>query len=283
MGIFTWTGSIDGDYSDANNWSPAGGPPGTGDSAIVDDASTQDMDSGFAQAAQLLDLLWLLPGSTISIGSSGNELNIGASRVLHQGSGSLWFTSANTGTDTDLIIIDSSNTSNAATIDAAASSGVTEVQVVSGNVTLTGSVLALTTLAIGESGTNGNNAVVTLSASAGTTTTVVMSAGFLTASSTITTGIMAGRARWTQSAAAITNLRQEGGRCADILAGIYDASQDHRAITITTLRVHPGAVAYAPRDRCTVTNNRSLPGSKFIDDTVSPEAAEQNQPVGGPQ
>lgn len=112
MAITRWEGSVDGGFTDNANWS---------NNASVDDgesiipaSATVPIDTDLDASGVKVDLFLTEKGCPIDIGTSGTGISIAADKVVHRGTGTLYYTAAQSASEvTDLIVLDSDNGTNA--------------------------------------------------------------------------------------------------------------------------------------------------------------------------
>ena len=268
MAIITVWQSADGDWDNNASWS-GGVPPANGDTVIfpannsVSVTSNQD-----GQGAVDLAALLIQPGYVGNIGSSGTHLIISADRIVHEGSGTLFYTDG-AGT-TDNVIVNAVGNAAAATFSG---TSLTRIVVLGGKVTLDGSIAAVANLEVSYVNAMQSDAEVIIENGAGTITTLLMSGGIVSSSAVITTAYVSGGILiQVSTGGAITTLYCLGGTVryntvstlgeAQVLAGALDcrATKPSGAstLTISLLRVHAGAKAFIPTDLVTVTAGGSL-------------------------
>lgn len=104
-----WTGAVDGDVSDTNNYS--NGVPVSTDTLIIDGQTTQNMDENMsALSAVDLALLFNGPDSLIDLGTLSAPFTVAADKIVHQGFGTFYYKTLPAATaTTDEIIINSPN------------------------------------------------------------------------------------------------------------------------------------------------------------------------------
>src|SRR5690606_13657187 len=73
---YSWTPAVGGNFLDDANWSPAGGPPGAGDTAIFDSAATGTITLGANHTVNVLSFRNDSGSLTLDLG--GNTLNLAA-------------------------------------------------------------------------------------------------------------------------------------------------------------------------------------------------------------
>jgi len=246
-----WTGgAADGDLNTAGNWSPAA--PVSNESALfLSDYTgvagpTVDMAS---LTAVDLDLLFVGPGYTQTIGGSGSEFDISADRVHYQGaSGKLWYKDG-AGT-TDLIICDST-AADPVNHDCLAVTGATNtmLSVLRGKCTITGGTVTRAT--IGARNVGSTEAHLVVNSGVTISTSIYQYGGFVTCSVNPALAIVTA-GTWTQNTAAITTLEVWGGRVNLNFAGTYTTVRHYGGIidltqaggikTFTNYYKYPGAV-----------------------------------------
>ncbi len=261
-----WTGAVDGDWEKAGNWAGAlAGPPNTDtteDTLVflrtAINAPTTNLDR-VARGDDAGDglrpkLIYIEPGAPYDIGASGAPLKLKAIKVVHKGDGTLFYESAAGTEQTDEIIINSPNRTNAAQIDDNATAPITRIAVTSGKVTLAAGMLAIAkfdmsfvnnpaTDAIVVIGTQAATAIAQLTMVGGTLTSdmectnVTMSGG----TATITQGdvtdliMVGGSYIYKVSGGTVTNLHALGG-LADMLAS------EATPKTIVNLHTYPNGI-----------------------------------------
>lgn len=119
MAVKIWV-STDGDWSNANSWSPAAVPVHNTDSAYFP-AGSQSVTSGLAQSTVNLLGIETDADYTGDIGASGGPLQITSDIIYHRGSGTLYHEDLKDGMtnneSTDVIVINSTgNSTNAAVL-----------------------------------------------------------------------------------------------------------------------------------------------------------------------
>lgn len=261
---YTWTGASSTDFSVAANWTTNGvvaaSTPCDNDDVIID-AGTAGITAGLNQSSCDFDTLVIGPNFDYSVGNSTtDELRFAADLVVVAGGGDgHWLKAESPGWDEFIIKEVGPNGTDDIYLDG---STCTTLNIKKGTVDIeTG--LAITTLVIDP--TNGTSANVTVTSEA-TITTLFHRTGTLThAAGTITTYYM-DAGTYTATAGTTTNLVQRGGTTtwkttntvADVkvFAGTFDASQDIRPKTITSLQSHTGATVNLDNSvgNITVTN-----------------------------
>ncbi len=247
-----------GDWGDNANWS--GSEPVSTDTAIID-AGSVTVNAGLGNTAVDLALLWISPGYTGNIGSSGGRLEIAADLIVHLGSGELWLKCADNsaGLSVDRMVICTANPSTVVNVSGDAGA-LDHVQVLRGTVTM--SERPNTLLEVGYKTSKGSDANVTVAAGAGVTADVIQNGGTLTTNDEITTMNFFG-GRWTHATATDTltevNLLAPGN-C------VFNANA-----TITTCRVGNGATLDLMQSQHvkTITTLWEMPGGRVLMDKDS--------------
>lgn len=269
MALDVWK-SADGNWGVGASWA-SGFVPVNNDVVIFPANNTVSVTSGLDQDGVGLDAIIIQPGYVGDLGLSGTHLQISAARVLHEGSGRLYFTDTDD-PGSDLII----NSPNGAVISGA---DVGKVIVFRGNVTLDSSLSAIDALMVTYLASQASDAVVTIQDSAGTITAVLMNGGTVDNGAQITTLTMQS-GTFTQRASTdkVVNIYQTGGSTKykdntppaglwKILGGMLDCSEVRLTaatkLVIADLEVWPGATAILPEDLVTVTA-----GGKLLDHTT---------------
>ena len=136
MATTRWTGATDGGFTDNANWS--GNTAADNDIAIIPAGATQTINDDLSAAGVDVDLLLIEKGCGIDVGTSGTYLSIAADKVVHRGTGTLYYNSAQSaGEVTDVIIIDSDNETDAAYLSDDGTSSITQLIAMGGAVTCT--------------------------------------------------------------------------------------------------------------------------------------------------
>lgn len=99
MAVTYFTGAVDGDLTDAGNWT--GAAPGAGDIGIFDRSSVA-VDPSQGNIAAFGTMI-IRPGQTGALGASGNKITSSIDVVQHEGAVPLWLDDA-AGTTTDVYI-----------------------------------------------------------------------------------------------------------------------------------------------------------------------------------
>jgi hypothetical protein len=80
---YTWNNDISGDWSDANNWSPSGGPPTASDIATISGTATTEIDVSTADTASSLTLS--NANATLNDDGASASLTIGGTLTMSNG------------------------------------------------------------------------------------------------------------------------------------------------------------------------------------------------------
>ena len=248
-----WTGgAADNDLNTAGNWSPAAPISNEAAMFLSEYAGVPGPTADMASLTAVdLDLLYVGPGYTQTIGGSGAELDISADKVHYQGtSGKLWYKDG-AGT-TDVIICDST-ASDPVNHDCLAVTGATNtlLNVLRGKATITGGTVTRAT--IGSRNVGSTEAHLVVSSGVTISTDITQYGGLCTCLvNPVLVKVLAGT--WTQSAggAIITTLEVYGGRVNLNVAGTYvtvrhyggiiDLTQAGGVKTFTNYYKYPGAV-----------------------------------------
>ncbi len=249
-----------GDWGDDANWSLV--EPVSNQTAIID-AGTVNVSAGLDNTAVDLDLLWISPGYSGDIGSSGGRLIIAADLIVHLGSGELWLYAEDNsaGLSIDRVVVCAANPSTIVNIDGDAGA-LDHVQVLRGSVTLPERPNTL--LEVGYKTNRASDANVTLPASAGTTAEVMQDGGTLTSDDVITLFNFYG-GRCTHGTGAITTLNAMGPG-----AIVYNSTS-----TLVTARVGNGATLdlMQNHEQKTITTLWEMPGGRALFDTFIADTA----------
>ena len=104
----TWV-STNGDINTAGSWSP-NGVPISGDSIYFNDSSQADVISGLGALSGInITRVWIQDSYEGNIGAYGNPWLLRVGNLIHQGSGSLFYTHQVHGSLSSFVIIDSPN------------------------------------------------------------------------------------------------------------------------------------------------------------------------------
>jgi len=256
--------SSDGDWGNTASWTTATVPI-TGDDVIFPSNNQVSVTSGLSQGAVDLASLVIHPGYGGDVGLTGTHLTISATKVLHEGTGTLFYTDG-TGT-TDRVIVNSTNKVNAATLSG---SLLTRITVIRGKVTLDSALGAVSILESSFFASQSSDADVVIETGAGTITDLFMNGGQVDCGAAVTTLTQsAGKFIHNEAASgAIATINQTGGQLvynddgnitlANIMGGELDFGQNARTLTIAELKVWPGARVINPTDRITVTAGGQL-------------------------
>lgn len=198
MATHTWISTSSQDWNTAGNWD--GGVPISNGIAVIK-SGTVAPTANLNQTAVDLDLLYVEPGAP-AVGASGNPLIISADKVIRRGSNEFHYQDG--GGTTDFMVIDADTP---AAINAVSAATVTDLYILRGTVTCSGTV---TNLYIQYHDNPSSDALVTVSAAATLSTLVTITGGISTISTTIPLLHMSG-GTLTQNTATITTGHQYGG------------------------------------------------------------------------
>ncbi len=274
MATRVWQSS-DGDWDNAASWTGATVPVSNDVVIFPSNNSVSVTSNQGGQTAVDLDALIIHPSYNGDIGTSGTPLLISADKVLHEGTGTLYYTDGD-GT-TDHVIVNSTNRTDAAVFSGTSLSRITALR---GKITLDSSLAALALLEVGYFTSRSSDANVVIETAAGAITDCYMSGGQVDCGAAVT-NLYQSAGKFIQNEAAvsaITNIYQFGGQCvyntdqnitlANILGGELDFSQNARQLTIALLKVWPGAKVINPTDRITVTAGGQLLARTTIGSSV---------------
>lgn len=257
MGDLYWTGGTSGDINVAANYSTAAIPVGNDRLFFTTNGTFAPNVNMAALTAVDLDLLYVGPQFTQDIGTSGAPLDISADKVIHQGSGCLYYKDG--GGTTDWLIVDSPNMTLAAKLTGTT---ISHIHVVSGAVKCDASLGAVALARIDQ------NAHVTWEAGAGTITALWMDGGVMTNSAVVTTGIVTGGVLtketeeivtlWLGNGTVVYNAPTTTGTITTAYVGArgkLNLLGNALAKTITTLYTQPGATLLYRSDLHTFTTS----------------------------
>jgi len=272
---------IDGDWENTSNWGAT--TPVDGDTVIIPNGVTASITTNVDQSGIDLALLQVDQGYPGNIGASGTPLKIAATKVVHRGSGTLYFFSGmNTATvasnleTTDWVLVDSDG---GAHIDGIS---ITRITAIKGTITLAGS-LGVT---VHTNQTAALPADVEIAHRSNRSSDVQMTKNCASLASTGTMRIMGGYTETTgavpvmqisggivkhANGSAITTLTMTGGYLqynststlvtAHVFAGaVLDLSGNSLQKTITTLNVYSGGTVIMDTNLVTVTNKNIFAG-----------------------
>ncbi len=77
---YTWTGSVSNNYNDANNWSPAGGPPVAGDTVVFSTAAPPNQPDVMSSSS-LKTINFTATGYVLSSASAGTTLTLSSTQT----------------------------------------------------------------------------------------------------------------------------------------------------------------------------------------------------------
>jgi len=253
-----WLGTT-GDMSTVGNYSD-GALPEAGDKLFfVGDYPNPPTSNMDALAAIDLDLVHIGKGFTADIGSSGSPLEVSADKVIHQGSGTLYYLDGD-GT-TDWMVIDSVASGTAAVV----AGTITQINAMRGLVQGTSDLTGVAVLSVAPS------AAVVIDAGAGTVAFLLVDGGSGICSAVVTSLVMTS-GKWTQEDEEIVTAHIAGGTVnynspasTGTLVTAYvgrqaiiDLTQNTKVKTITNLLAEPGSDVRYHEDFTTITNNYDI-------------------------
>lgn len=258
-----WTnGNADRDHNNAANFSGTV-PQGTGTLFYLPDFSAADSGPNVNMAAHTAvdqDGIFVGEGYTQDIGASGNDMQISADRVWHEGSGKMWFKDGD-GT-TDQVIVRSTAPDPTKSVMNITGATVTKLDVLRGGVEIDGSG-TVTNIVVGQITSNASDANLTIASSATISTLLEQYGGNTGCNAAIPTVRMMGGIL-TQATATITTLYVFGGTVnfnfagtiTDVFhfGGMIDVTLSGGRKTFTNYYWYPGAVLKSTPDLLTVTN-----------------------------
>lgn len=106
MAVKYWTGTVDGDWATAGNWSPSGVPIAA-DEVIFDGRSNVDVDTGAAvgdTGGVTFDLLHVKNTYTGNIGTASLRIHTDATRIIYEGTGTMYLECSELNATTDSTI-----------------------------------------------------------------------------------------------------------------------------------------------------------------------------------
>lgn len=243
MATYTWTGASTDALSTAGNWSPSG-PPGNGDTAYFPKDITTAPATSMNGLADTLAALIVGSGVSYGIGSSGNELQVMVTKVVHLGKAALWYDADANTAAANIILAPSAGGSSNILLSGAGTSA--NIYCLSGAVSITGTGAA-TVVAIGKMGSLEPD--VTIASTLGMVTDLAQYAGRCKSNNAVTRLFLAGGTHeklTTQEAATVV---QTGGvmwyDSTDTvtlymgLAGTADFTRQGKAVTVTTMLQAP--------------------------------------------
>lgn len=268
-----WIGAVDGDWDEVTEGNWTNGKPATnGDedtiiflrTAINAPTTNLDRIADDTGDGNRPALVYIEPGTPYDIGASGAALKVKAIKVVHKGSGTLFYESKGNTEQTDEIIINSPNHTNAAQIDDDGTHPVTRIAVTSGKVTLAAGMQTIAKLDIAFFNNPATDAeVIVGTEAANVITQLTMAGGTLTSdmectnvtitggTATITHGdvtdliITGGTYVYKVSGGTIENLHAIGG-VADLMAS------ESTPKTVTNLHTYPAAIVRRDLDEAII-------------------------------
>jgi len=195
-----------------------------------------------------LALLYTGSGFRPDIGATGSPIEVSAAKVIHRGSGTLYFKDGDDGTDE--IIIDSPNTLLAAALDGAA---ITMISAIRGAVQGIGTLGAVAMLRVSH------NAKVAWNAGAGAIAKAICSGGVVTCSAVVTALLQAG-GNWTQAIEEIVTWDGGGGTL------VYNSPTATGTMTNAYHTARATLILTGTTDIKTITNYYGEPGANLLRD-----------------
>jgi hypothetical protein len=257
----TWTGASDLLWTTAGNWNPSGAP-GAGNDVQIPSGTTGPISmTGMSDLA--LGVCRVDKGYLHDLGTSGTRLISSFTSFVHEGAGKLWF-GAGAGTTARIIIANSQR----GLVDAAdiGGSNITELICLRGLVRVASSGGTLTRLEVGYITDRLGDVRLILDDNANAVTTLEQRGGFVDSTRVITGLLQNAGTLWQNVGRAITTADIAGNvwyksnstitTCRVAETGVFDAATGRTAnLTITTLRLMPGAMFVDDRDMITITND----------------------------
>jgi hypothetical protein len=251
MAIKTWV-STDGNLNAAASWYPSGVPTGD-DSIYFNDSSQVDVVSGLT-ALTAIDItrIWIQPTYGGNIGAHGNPLAVQAARVIHQGSGSFYYSHKTHSGYAGQIYVDSPNLQDAfhlaATQNTAAwlylrsgganianNTTIGAIFVIPGGINQVFLTIGSGCIYIAEYHQTGGT--VTTKSELGHTSGAIIDGGLLVVDKSTTP-------TWDYLTLTGGTVQYNGSGniiYATLMGGTLDMAQDNRAKNISVLRAYPGA------------------------------------------
>lgn len=278
MATRTWNGSTSGDWSLAANWSAATVPIAA-DNVIIP-AGTPAITSFSVAGSQNITLakMTVEKGYLNDIGGSGNPLTVTfSSRLVHRGSGTLWFKDGSSSA-TALIVINSDNTTNAAQLDCDSTGGsTTKILVRKGKVTIAGTSNTYGEIEVTYRDSPSTDSVLDISSGSVTVTLLKQNAGTITSAATVTTAILSGGKLTQTGSTVITTAYIVGGyllannngattvTTCNLMQGTLDLKGNSLEKTITTLQRAPGSTLMWDAQLHTISNSATGIVGAFYD------------------
>lgn len=249
MATHIWD-STDGAY----NTGFAATKPGANDTSIYPASNNQAVLSEHTDENGVdQDLIWIQEGFSPDIGANGSELFTSADKLIHEGSGALWFKAGDALCD-EVIINTQAATSGItnATLIGTDTTDYDKITILRGRVTLGANLSSdLTRLTIGRRTNPLSDAFVTMGAGS-VVPTLLQYAGTLNNESAITTAYLT-NGTLTQDTATITTVYMTGGTLlylfggtiaeVNVYGGLFDPTRSGRQKTITVLNMFGGNYA----------------------------------------
>lgn len=248
-----WQGTTS-NWGTVGNWSLGAAPVSTND-VLFPATNSQDIDTSITtQDAIAVATMLIQSGCLINIGGSGNQLEIHATKVVHMGSGSVWYKSAQSaGGNTDLIVVNSprlygTSGDPAMDLDDDGTSLINRLVVLRGYTR----VAAAATGTIAKVEVCGIQAYLSTLAGAGTFTTFTQTSGLSNLNNNVTTleafggictyaaGTIGSKIVVGAGARLIYNSTTTLPHVKVLPGGFVDFSKDLRSKTVTLLEVLPG-------------------------------------------
>lgn len=275
MATRTWDGSESGKWDTAANWTPATVPISNDD--VIINAGSRSIDDGLDQSAVDLDSMVVGPDYTGEIGNSATApLQIGCDEMTMNGGGDNHFIKSGAGNAIDILRIKSIGSTGLGAISLEANATIGALIVTKGVVQLFDGTFTDVVLQAFDN-VPANATINILDA---TLTTFWKNRGNATLLSTSASGVVTnayvGDDTFTVDAGTLTNLWQFRGTTfwttedatltlAKIMGGVFDASLQPAARTITTLESHAGTrinLDTGVVGSITVTNNLQYGGTQ---------------------
>ena len=256
-----WTGAVDSQWLTAGNWSPANEP--TVNERILIPAGTRSIECVGMSNIQYTSL-YVAPGYTGNIGTSGTRLTCSFVDLVHKGSGKIYFAEGS-GTTTTFLVDAPGN------VDAIDCTGsMTNFYLLRGTATLSGAG-SYTLITVGHRGSPSGDATLTITSSGGTQAEIMQYGGRVTNASTCTLLYCMAGTFIQQTGTAITTANVGGAGnallqyesvtqmtlCRVLAGGTLDVTKNHSGVavlTVATLNLLPGSLLIEDPLLLTVTN-----------------------------
>jgi len=236
MATKTWTGDVDGDWSDLNNWDE-GAVPVNGDDVFIVSGAV-DIDGGDYSAVDL-DRLVVGPKYRGTIATTGTKLQVNATNLDYAGNGDKAWLFGTFGTVT---VQDTSTNDNALNLDGS-SDTITTLRVLGGKGSINVSADCEISTAIEQIGADS----VTLKIADGTTI-----------GGSLTLTIDSGKVELSEAVPTI-----------NMLGGYLEIDVDGG--TFTTISQYGGKIQHSPTDSCTITTLVIYSGKFDSTESTAPE------------